>query len=417
MAMAAASFVTVKQPTSLPCTSAGAGPRVRATLSLPVLAPKTASSPPKLENNHYFSKSTRQLGRDRTTAFPLGNENDPVLMAKLHEVADVVADRAEMHANLAEQRNNWNTLLLNSTNSITLAAATMAALASFPSSHLSLALSSTVLYSAATAMVCLTSKIQPSQLSEEQRNAARLFKSLHIHIHSTLSLHPSLRPELSQFLEDAMEQVLALDRAYPLPLLPGMLEKFPSEVKPTVWWPKRAAPPPPPPPPPKTEAAVNNNNGWSNDMETEMAEVARVLRERDTAEYVRLSKLVLNCNRVMAVAGPVLMAAASVGSALGGSATVGAVVAGALACIVNSFSHGGQVGMVFEMYRNNAGFYQLLEESLLSSLSKPPAEREHAEVVETRLALQLGRSLSSLRNLASSPSSSKGPKEFGSKLF
>ncbi|XP_020529939.1 LOW QUALITY PROTEIN: probable F-box protein At4g22030 [Amborella trichopoda] len=396
--------ISLGAPTCLPYTSSG--PRVRAALSLHTNPPKINSpSPPKLESNHYLSNNQRQLG-EQTLLFPHGKEKEePVLMARLQAVAEIVADRAEMHANLAEQRNNWNTLLLNSTNSITLAAATMAALASFPSSHLSLTLSSTFLYSAATAMVCLMTKIQPSQLAEEQRKAARLFKSLHSHIHSTLGLHPS-SAQSSQFLDDAMAQVLAIDEAYPLPLLPGMLEKFPSEVKPAMWWPKRAATAAP--------SRTEEDNGWSAEKEREMAEVARVVKERDTAEYVRLSKLVLNCNRVMAVAGPILMGAATVGSALGGSATVVGVVAGALACIVNSFSHGGQVGMVFEMYRNNAGFYRLLDESLSSSLGKPPAEREHADLVETRVALQLGRSISSLRNL---PTSSKDPKEFGSRLF
>ncbi|ERN17143.1 hypothetical protein AMTR_s00044p00128240 [Amborella trichopoda] len=188
--------ISLGAPTCLPYTSSG--PRVRAALSLHTNPPKINSpSPPKLESNHYLSNNQRQLG-EQTLLFPHGKEKEePVLMARLQAVAEIVADRAEMHANLAEQRNNWNTLLLNSTNSITLAAATMAALASFPSSHLSLTLSSTFLYSAATAMVCLMTKIQPSQLAEEQRKAARLFKSLHSHIHSTLGLHPSLRPELS----------------------------------------------------------------------------------------------------------------------------------------------------------------------------------------------------------------------------
>ncbi|KAL4202801.1 hypothetical protein AMTRI_Chr02g222990 [Amborella trichopoda] len=58
--------------------------------------------------------------------------------------------------------------------------------------------------------------------------------------------------------------------------------------------------------------------------------------------------------------------------------------------------------MVFVMYRNNAGFYQLLHKSLSSSLDKPPAEREHAKFVEARLALQLEKSISSVCNLASS---------------
>ncbi|ERN14043.1 hypothetical protein AMTRI_Chr01g133490 [Amborella trichopoda] len=163
----------------------------------------------------------------------------------------------------------------------------------------------------------------------------------------------------------------------PMPLLPGMLEKFSSEMGPAMWWPKRAAATPS-----KTEEETTDN-GWSPEMEREMAEVAGVVRERDMTVYMRLSKLVLTCNREMIVAGTVLMAVVMVGSALRGSTTMGGVVAGALACVVNSFSHGGQVWMVFKMYRNNVGFYQLLNKPLSSSLDKPPVEREHTELVET----------------------------------
>ncbi|ERN07819.1 hypothetical protein AMTRI_Chr08g204280 [Amborella trichopoda] len=132
---------------------------------------------------------------------------------------------------------------------------------------------------------------------------------------------------------------------------PTMLEKFPSEMKPAMWWPKRAAATPS-----KTEEEMIDN-GWSAEMEREMAKVAGVVQERDTTEYMRLSKQVLNCNREMVVAGPILMAVAMVGLALGGSTTVGGIMAGALACAVNNFSHGGQVWMVFKMCRNNTRFY------------------------------------------------------------
>ncbi|ERN17147.1 hypothetical protein AMTR_s00044p00129060 [Amborella trichopoda] len=131
-----------------------------------------------------------------------------------------------------------------------------------------------------------------------------------------------------------------------------------------------------------------------------MAAVTRVLRERDMAEYVRLSKLLLNCNRAMAVAGPILMAAVKVGSALGGSATVGGVVAGALARVVNSFSHGGQVGDVQEQRR-----LLPVARGIIVVFPRQGCSREGA------------RRVSSLRNLASSLSSSKDQKEFGSKLF
>ncbi|KAL4186406.1 hypothetical protein AMTRI_Chr09g33730 [Amborella trichopoda] len=244
----------------------------------------------------------------------------------------------------------------------------MAALISFPSSdtaHLSLTLSSAFLFSAATAFVFVMSKVQPSHLAEERR--------------PTLQEHP-LHSQPTNALLSAQSSLDSLRTIHRAPALPGMLETFPSEVKPAAWWPKRGTTRST-----KTKEKVTDN-GWS----AKMAAVTRVLRERDMAEYVRLSKLLLNCNREMAVAGPILMAAVKVGSALGGSATVGGVVAGALARVVNSFSHGGQVGM----YRNNAGFYQLLEESLEGA-----------------------RRVSSLRNLASSLSSSKDQKEFGSKLF
>ncbi|ERN18318.1 hypothetical protein AMTR_s00055p00185500 [Amborella trichopoda] len=87
-------------------------------------------------------------------------------------------------------------------------------------------------------------------------------------------------------------------------------------MKPAMWWPKRAAATPS-----KTEEETTDN-GWSTKMEREMAELAGVVRERNTAEYMMLSKLVLNCNREMVVAGPILIAAATVGSALGGSTTM-----------------------------------------------------------------------------------------------
>ncbi|GMP79599.1 hypothetical protein CsSME_00035081 [Camellia sinensis var. sinensis] len=38
-----------------------------------------------------------------------------------------------------------------------------------------------------------------------------------------------------------MEKVLALDQAYPLPLLGVMLEKFPLTFEPAVWWPSKLA--------------------------------------------------------------------------------------------------------------------------------------------------------------------------------
>ncbi|MQM10958.1 hypothetical protein Taro_043856 [Colocasia esculenta] len=94
--------------------------------------------------------------------------------------------------------------------------------------HGAFKVSSTFLYSAATVMPL------PSQLAEEQRNVARLFRKLEKKIQTTLALVIGTPADV----EDVVDRVLALDKVYLLALLPGMIEKFPKTVKPTVWWPK-----------------------------------------------------------------------------------------------------------------------------------------------------------------------------------
>ncbi|KAG9439212.1 hypothetical protein H6P81_019377 [Aristolochia fimbriata] len=354
--------------------------------------------------------------------------SDSITISKLYALAEAVADRAEMHANVGEQRADWNELLINSINAITLSAATMAGLSAMsagPGSSSPAAafqVSSAALYSAATGLLLVMNKIQPSQLAEEQRNAARLFRQLYTQIQTTLNVG---NPSPSE-AERIMEKILALDKAYPLPLLPGMLEKFPKKVEPSVWWPpllqqsSRHF---------KTKAADKNINGWSGDLEEELRRVRGVVKGKDVAEYVRLCKLVLKVNRILAFSGPFLTglgaigaAAAFVGSSSGSSswpALLG-VAAGALATVVNTFEHGGQVGMVFEMYRNCGGLYRLLEESIDSTLKEEEVEeRENGEVFEMKVALQLGRSLSELRNLgaASNEDDNGTEPEFAGKLF
>ncbi|XP_057955618.1 probable F-box protein At4g22030 [Malania oleifera] len=144
---------------------------------------------------------------------------------------EVVADRAEMHSNLAEQRNNWNTLLLNSINMMILTASTMAGLSStgiFSSPFVAFKLSSTLFFAAATGMYMVMNKIQPSQLAEEQRNATRLFRQLQTQIETKLAFGIDNPTQME--VNETMEKVLPLDRAYPLPLLGAMLEKFPAEL-------------------------------------------------------------------------------------------------------------------------------------------------------------------------------------------
>ena len=345
--------------------------------------------------------------------------SDPMVVEKLYAIMEAIADRVEMHKNIGEQRNNWNSLLLTSINTITLTASMMTGMAAMSDGGaplMALKLSSTSLFLTVTGMLFVMNKIQPSQLAEEQRNAARLFKQLHEEIHTTVSIGT---PTLED-VKEAMDKVLALDKAYPLPLLGVMLEKFPKTVEPARWWPKKE----------QKQAhkgldGRKNNNGWDSKLEEEMREINMVLKRKDEEDYLRLGGKALKLNKALAISGPLLTGLAAVGSAFVGTPSCGSwavvlgVVAGALSSVVNTLEHGGQVGMVFEMYRSNAGFFRLMEESIESNLKEREVERrENGEMFEMKVALQLGRSLSELRDLATS-SSIKGVanQEFASKLF
>ncbi|RXH82836.1 hypothetical protein DVH24_003334 [Malus domestica] len=356
------------------------------------------------------------------------NRNEPNsdsnLVQELYAVMEIVSDRAEMHKNICAQRDNWNALLLNSVNGMTATAAIMAGLASAAGSGASilpLKLSAGLLYISVTGILLVMNKIQPSQLAEEQRNASRLFKRLHQEIKTTLFL----KTPTSKDVKLAMEKVLALDKAYPLPLLGTMIEKFPSHVEPAVWWPEEHETGHE-----KAGEEEVERNGWDEKLEEEMKGVLGVVRGKDGAEYVRLSNVVLKVNKVLAMCGPMLTVFAAAGAGVVGCdgfvgwwGAVLAVVCGGLGVVVNSLEHGGQVGMVFEMYRSSAGFFKLMEETIESALKEGEVggKRENGEVFEVKVALQLGRSISELRDLASSESLASRLKqvkeEFASKLF
>ncbi|KAL8107738.1 putative F-box protein At4g22030 [Apium graveolens] len=357
-------------------------------------------------------------GYTKTTIEKAMLVSDPIVIEKLYAIMDAVADRVEMHKNICAQRANWNSLLLASLNTITLSAATMAGIAAtstLGSPLLALKISSTLMYLAATGMLIIMNKIQPSQLAEEQRNATRLCKLLHNQIKTMIAIgNPTAHD-----VEEALEKVLAIDKAFPLPLLGKMIEKFPSSVEPTIWWPKH-----------KRGQAKGNNyksngNGWSEKLEEEMREIVSVVNKNDKADYLRLGEKALKINKVMAKAGPLLTGLAAVGSAFVGSPSHGSwaavlgVAAGALASVVNTLEHGGQVGMVVELYRSNAGFFKQMEEDIEFNLNETDVDRrENGELFEMKVALNLGRSLSELRDLAtSSKREGNEMEEFGSKLF
>ncbi|KAL0363206.1 UNVERIFIED_CONTAM: putative F-box protein [Sesamum calycinum] len=386
-------------------------PRRLANISLPGL--RTGGL---VEEMELHRSAEKQLSPVKISTIKRNEDNgpDPVVMAKLYAILEAVADRVEMHKNVGDQRANWNSLLLISINSLTLAAATMAGIAAISGGAPAVAmkLSSTSLYVAATGMLSIMNKIQPSQLAEEQRNAVRLFKQLQNQIQTIISIgNPTVVD-----VKEIMEKVLALDKAYPLPLLGAMLEKFPEKVEPAVWWPEQRR---------KQSKGNTGYNGWNGKLEEEMRELVKVIRIKDKEDYLRLGTKALNLNKVLAVAGPVLTGLAAVGSALVGTPSHGSwavvlgVVGGALASVVNTLEHGGQVGMVFEMYRSNAGFFKLTEESIESNLREEERERrENGEVFEMKVDLQLGRSFSQLRDLAAA-AAVKGEdiEEFASKLF
>lgn len=386
-----------------------AAPKLTFATERMVDEPKTA--PPLLEH------STKSDATDNSTA----------IRTRLYIILEEVVDRVEMHRNVGEQRNNWNTLLLNSINMMTLTATTMAGLSAIGigSGGRSLGLSSFLLFSASTGMIMIMNKIQPSQLAEEQRNATRLLKKLESEIRSRLALQEPTEADV----EELVEKVLALDQAFPLPLLGKMLEKFPKKFKPARWWPSKNSLPVNKKKCeglPSDQQSTNRGieNGWSKELEAEMKAVIEVMKTKDVEDYVRLGNLVLKTNKVLAALGPLLTALAATGSALmslqsGGSwAAMAAVLGGALAAAVNTLEHGAQVGNIVELYRNCAGFFDQLEESIEAEIE---GRKEDGALFEMKVALQLGRSLPELRDLAkkSTYSNSAGIEtdEFASKLF
>lgn len=376
-------------------------------------------------------------------------------ISKLHLIMEIIADRVEMHKNIGSQRDNWNHLLLTSVNMMTLSAATMAAIAAISigtnnnTPFLALKVSSAVLYTAATGILMVMNKIQPSQLAEEQRNAARLFKQLHRDLKTRLSHGDPSEEDVNE----AIEKVLALDKAYPLPLLGSMLEKFPKRAEPARWWPPLMKP--------KhsrklkgesefesaleavstfsTEQCLEQDclqwripvenrkiqkGGWDERLEGEMKEVARVIKRKDIAEYLRLGDKVLNFHKVLAVSGPLLTGMAAIGSAFMGVGlswgVMMGVIGGALASVVNTIEHGGQVGMVFEIYRGASGILKLMEETIEMNLKEQEVEnRENGELLEIKVALQLGRSVTELRQFPALSDRDRKAcnEEFASKLF
>ena len=262
--------------------------KIRAAIPLPK-NPRVPLSVPKMPTGIVVEELNKRAGF--TTTVPMTKPIDVELYnstsianTQLYALLEAVADRVEMHSNIGKQRDNWNTLLLNSINMVTLTAATLTGVGAIGGAGmplLALKLSSALLYSAATGLLLIMNKIQPSQLVEEQRNATRLFKQLQSQIQTILTLGTPTQ-------EDAkivMAKVLALDKAFPLPLLGAMLDKFPSKFEPAVWWPSKQSQN-------KTKAQEGKflkmeKNGWSEELEVEMRDIIEVVKRKDIKEIGR----------------------------------------------------------------------------------------------------------------------------------
>ncbi|CAL4970523.1 unnamed protein product [Urochloa decumbens] len=420
-------FLTASTSSSSSCTTRrprrNTAAPCRAALRVPTGLQTTAAATTPADLTLKLDWVDARLPSPSSSA-PAAAQDGSKAVEKLRAVAEAAADRAEMHDIIGRQRDNWNHLLLHSTNSLTLAASAMAALAPAVPTVGALKASAGVLLATAAVTMAAVNKIQPSQLAEEQRNATRLWRQLERHLRAALA-GPAVTDD---DVQDAMDRVLALDAAYPLPLLPGMLEKFPKAVEPARWWPRRR------PQPAKNNRsksfgrrATTTGNGWTPELEEEMRGLLRVLRAKDEHQYLSVGKMVLTLNRSLAMAGPALAGAAAVSAAFIGTGEAGsfasgaAVVCGALAAAANTVEHGGQLGMLFELLRNCAGFYRKIQEDIEACLGEADVERrENGEVFETKVALMLGRSASEMkqfRRMASASVKDEDIKDYAGKLF
>ncbi|KAH9558228.1 hypothetical protein CY35_07G127000 [Sphagnum magellanicum] len=313
---------------------------------------------------------------------------DSMLVAQLRNIALAAEDRSEMHAIIGVQRDNWNKLCHMTVNMTTIAAAMLAAMnTGVGSTSLSMSVAAFLLNGGAAGFMFLASKYQPSQLAEEQRTASRFHKLLARDIETTLLMDPRLRKDAHLYMEEMMGRLQALDVGFPLPLKPNGLEKFPKVVTPSVLGPVADLT--------ETEIPANNTNGWTDAITKDLQRTADKLQTSDIAKYVRAARNKEIPNKRLAISAPVFAVVAAVLSLLGcwpGIHLAGVAAACSIvAVLVSSFSNGGQIGMIFELYRNCAGYYAEMEQDIQSTMRIPVCQREDGELYHQKIALQLGR--------------------------
>ncbi len=327
--------------------------------------------------------------QQNTKGWTDGNElEDSRLVAQFRSIALAAEDRSQMHAIIGVQRDNWNELCHMTVNMTTIAAAILAAMNSgVGGTSVSMSVAAFLLNGGAAGFMYLASKYQPSQLAEEQRTASRFHKLLARDIQTTLLIDPRLRKDAHLYMEEVMARLQALNVGFPLPLKPNGLEKFPKVVAPSVLGPVADL----------TEAEVpaNNTNGWTNAITNDLQRTADKLQTSDIAKYVRAARNKEIANKRLAILAPVCAGVAALLSLLGcwpGIHLAGVAAACSIvAVLTSSFSNGGQIGMIFELYRNCAGYYAEMEQDIQSTMRAPVCQREDGELYHQKIALQLGR--------------------------
>ncbi|CAK9279124.1 unnamed protein product [Sphagnum jensenii] len=318
---------------------------------------------------------------------------DSRVVAQLRNIAFAAKDRSEMHAIIGLQRDNWNKLCHMTVNMTTIAAAMLAAMnngdvAGSTSASFGMSMAAFLLNGGAAGFMFLASKFQPSQLAEEQRTASRFFKMLARDIETTLLIDPRLRKAVHLYMDDVMDRLEVLDVAFPLPLTPNGLVKFPKEVVPSVLGSTEDLS--------ETEIPANNTNGWSNEMVEDLKHTAKKLKESDIEIYLGWARNKERDNKRLAILAPVLAGSAAILSLLGPRWPGIDLAALASACSIaavfgSSFSNGGQIGMIFELYRNCAGYYEQMVQDIQSTIRVPVCQREDGELYHQKIALKLGR--------------------------
>lgn len=314
---------------------------------------------------------------------------DSRLVALIRNIAVAAQARAAMHADLGVQRDNWNKLCHSTVTMATVAAAALAAINTLTGAPaVSISVTAFLLNTGAGAMIFLANKLQPTKLAEQQRTAAHVYKTLAKEIEQELLLDPRLREDAHMYLENKLTKL----NAYPIPLAPENLVNFPKVPSANVTMRDSSLSGP--------EMCTNNSNGWSNEVVDSLKGVAEKLRSSDIGFYQGLAqKKVKETARFVMLTQSFVIAAAALNmlqflpwqfpfplltTGLAGACSVAAM-------FTFSFSHGGQIGMILEMYENCIGAYVGMDQTIQKVIRTPVCQREDGELFHQKIALQLGR--------------------------